>query len=133
MTEGNFFEDLKGKKILVVDDVRENQMIESIFLKRAGAFVDLASNGLEAIEKALNGSHDAVLMDLHMPYLDGLTATARLRDQGYSKPIIAVTADTQNSVRRRAIEVGFDDYLSKPLKAKDLLSVVAKFCGNWLS
>jgi hypothetical protein len=119
---------LAGKRILVVDDMEDNQILESHYLKRAGAHVDLASNGVEAVEKALQGDHDAVLMDLHMPLLDGLHATARLRREGYGKPIIAITADTEKEVKDRAFALGFTEYLSKPLSRFDLLKALGRFC-----
>jgi hypothetical protein len=122
---------LKGKKVLIVDDVKDNQMLESFYVRKAGCEVELASNGSEAVEKALHGDHDAILMDLHMPILDGISATVQLRDQGYLKPIIAVTADTQSNVRNRAYQVGFDDFISKPLRRSELLHALAKFIfGN---
>lgn len=122
---------LKGKKVLIVDDVKDNQMLESFYVRKAGCEVELASNGSEAVEKALNGDHDAILMDLHMPVLDGISATVRLRDKGYQKPIIAVTADTQSNVRHRAYQVGFNDFISKPLRRSELLQALAKFLfGN---
>lgn len=122
--------DLKGKKVLVVDDISDNRILESLYLKKVGADVSYASNGIEAIEMALKMDPDAILMDLHMPYMDGMGATARLRDRGYSKPIIAVTADCQQMVRKRAFEVGFDDYLSKPLSFLQLMITLARFVSQ---
>jgi CheY-like chemotaxis protein len=117
---------LKGKRILIVDDIIENQMLESIYLKKVGAEVECAGNGLEAVEKAMCGTHDAILMDLHMPYLDGITATVRLREKGYQKPIIAITADGRHSIEMRAQEVGFSDYLVKPLYSSDLIEALMR-------
>jgi CheY-like chemotaxis protein len=120
---------LRGKRVLVVDDVQENQVLESHFLIRAGAEVELASNGLEAVEKALHGNHDAILMDLHMPILDGLAAAMRLREKGYTKPIIAVTADAMDSMRDRAFNTGFNEYLLKPVMRVDLICAVRRICN----
>ncbi|MEZ0390908.1 MAG: response regulator [Pseudobdellovibrionaceae bacterium] len=117
-----------GSRFLVVDDIQDNRTLESLFLQKTGAQVEFAINGLEAIDKALRGDFDAVLMDLHMPVLDGITAAAHLRHKGYKKPIIAVTADCQQVVRKLAFETGFDDFISKPLSSFQLLSSLRKFC-----
>lgn len=129
-TSANQIPALTGKKILVVDDTQDIQYLESQFLKQAGAEVDFASNGLEAVHKALDGDHDAILMDLHMPILDGLMATQRLRENGYEKPIIAVTADCQQAVRKLAFEKGVNDYISKPLTGFRLLHALEQACTN---
>jgi CheY-like chemotaxis protein len=115
---------LKGKRILVVDDIFDNRNLESLYLRREGAEVDTANNGAEAVEKAMVGNHDAIVMDLHMPILDGLQATAQLREQGYKKPIIAVTADCMKEMRLMAFENGCDDYLSKPLGSFKLIQAL---------
>lgn len=121
---------LNGKRILVVDDVSDNRLLESLFLRRMGAEVEFAINGLEAIKKASEGDHDAILMDLHMPVLDGIRATSRLRNEGYTKPIIAVTADGQQAMRRLAFEVGFDDYIAKPMTMLQLMHSLNRFCKS---
>lgn len=118
---------LKGKKILVVDDTEDNQILETRYLEMVGAEVAIASNGQEAVEMALKEKPDAVLMDLHMPILDGLNATAQLRNRGFLNPIIAVTADIQSSVRTKAFELGCNDYLSKPLSFRALLRSLKKY------
>lgn len=121
---------LKGKKILVVDDLPDNRMLECLYLKRAGAQVEQACNGVEAVTKALLENPDAILMDLHMPELDGLGAISRLRKEGYIKPIIAITANGQQSVRQIAFELGVDEYISKPLMNSEWLKCVARLCQD---
>lgn len=118
---------LKGKRILVVDDIQDNRLLETLLLKKAGASVVIAANGVEAIEKVMAENPDAILMDLHMPLLDGIGATARLRQIGFRKPIIAVTADCQEESRMRAIQVGMNDYISKPISVGSLLEALEKF------
>lgn len=119
---------LKGKKVLVVDDLLDNRLLEILFLKKAGVLVEQACNGIEAVAKALVQHFDAILMDLHMPELDGLGATARLRKEGFINPIIAVTANGQQNVREIAFSVGVDDYISKPLSNRELLESLARHC-----
>jgi hypothetical protein len=115
---------LEGMKILLAEDSEDNQTLVSRFLEGAGAHVALADNGLDAVEAALGGDHDVVLMDIQMPVLDGHEATARLRQAGYSRPIIALTAHAMRDERERALKGGFDDYLTKPLQRAALIKTL---------
>lgn len=121
---------LKGVSILLVDDAYDNQVLISHFLKSAGAHVDLAENGLEGVDKAMSGSHEVVLMDIQMPKLDGYQATKQLRQQGYRKPIIALTAHAFKEERDRCFSVGCNDHLTKPIDRKLLINQVAKIIGQ---
>lgn len=118
---------LEGVTVLLVDDAPENRWMISMFLQKAGALVDVAQDGQEAIEKALQGSHDLVLMDIQMPGMDGYQATQHLREQGYKKPILAVTAHALVEEREKCIEIGCTDHLSKPVNQKDLVERVARY------
>lgn len=106
---------LKGKRILIADDLEGNQVLGALFLKIAGAEVEVVSDGAEAVKRALSGQHDAILMDVHMPILNGLTATERLRKEGFEKPIIVVTSDRREGLREKALGVGADSFLWRPL------------------
>uniref|UniRef100_UPI0025DD8A82 response regulator n=1 Tax=uncultured Caulobacter sp. TaxID=158749 RepID=UPI0025DD8A82 len=123
---------LEGRRILVVeDDVRNVYSITNI-LEPRGAIIEIARNGQEAIEaleksaKAEGGSIDLVLMDVMMPVMDGLTATAQIRkDSRFKKlPIIALTAKAMPDDQARCIEAGANDYMAKPLDVDQLLSLV---------
>ncbi len=118
---------LEGVTVLLVDDAPENRWMISMFLQKAGAQVELAQDGQEAIDKALNGNHDLVLMDIQMPGMDGYQATQSLREQGYSKPILAVTAHALIEERDKCIEIGCTDHLSKPVNQKELVERVARY------
>jgi signal transduction histidine kinase len=115
---------LDGMKILLVEDSEDNQTLVSRFLIGAGARVELADNGVDAVEAALRGDHDVVLMDIQMPVLDGHEATARLRQAGYTRPIVALTAHAMRDERERALKGGFDDYLTKPLQRTALIKTL---------
>jgi PAS domain S-box-containing protein len=112
---------LEHIKVLLVEDSMDNQILVSRYLKAAGAEVDLASNGQEGIDKAERFNYDLVLMDIQMPVLDGHEATRRLREKGFQKPIIALTAHAFREERARALGGGFSDYLTKPINRKSLL------------
>ena len=93
----------------------------------AGAKVDVAANGLEGEEMATIKSYDLVLMDIQMPVLDGYHAIVQLRQDGYRKPVVALTAHALKEEREHCIKMGFSDFLTKPIKRDDLLSQVAKY------
>ncbi|MNT55186.1 Sensor histidine kinase RcsC [compost metagenome] len=112
--------DLKGKKVLIVDDSSDNQRLIRHYLVKKQIECSFADNGKEAMEKALSDSFDAVLMDMQMPVMDGYTATQNLRSQNYRVPIIALTAHAMVEDRQRCIDVGCNDYLTKPVEAMKL-------------
>lgn len=115
-------EALRGKRVLVVDDSDENQLLLKVLLTKAGVDIDYAPNGAIGVEKAMSEDFDMVLMDIQMPVLDGYAATAKLRSLGYKKPIIALTANAMKEDRERSLQAGCNDYLTKPIHASTLLS-----------
>lgn len=112
--------DLEGKSVLVVDDSPDNKLLVARFLTKEKAKVDFADNGLEAMTKALQGSYDIVIMDIQMPVMDGYTATQKLRELGYQRPIIALTAHALNDIRQKCLDVGYNDYAPKPINLQEL-------------
>jgi len=111
---------LDGIKVLLAEDAPDNQMLVTRLLKLAGATVDVASNGREAIIKAKEDHYDVLLMDLQMPGMDGFEATMELRKDGYRGKIVALTAHALNDDRDRCLQSGFDDHISKPVN-RDIL------------
>lgn len=114
-------------KVLLVEDSLDNQLLVQNFLEMEGVTVDLASDGEEGMTKAKNGDHDLVIMDIQMPVMDGYTATAALRQEGYKKPIVAFTAHAFEDERERCLSIGFTDFLSKPIKKRALVECIAKY------
>ena len=117
---------LQGRSILVAEDNVINQQLATEFLQRAGAWVEIAQNGREAVDKATAEEYDAVLMDIHMPMLDGLEATRILRAQGLTLPIVAVSADALSNSKAAALDAGCDAYVTKPIDFDELLSVMTR-------
>jgi len=112
----NFSSILKGKKFLVAEDNEVNQKVIKHVLHKAGAVVDVANNGLEAIA-FLNKSnnYNLIIMDLQMPEMDGYAATKYIRNvMNLTTPIIAMTASALKGEKSKCIEIGMNDYLSKP-------------------
>ncbi|MBC7420654.1 MAG: response regulator [Bdellovibrio sp.] len=103
------------KNILIVEDNPDNQNLISRYLIAAQANIEVASDGLEAIQKVDENNFDLILMDVQMPTLDGLQTTRLLRQKRYSRPIIALTAHAMKEDRERCLEAGFNDYLTKPI------------------
>ena len=113
-----------GARVLVVEDHPVNRLLAVRLLERLGCVVDVAVNGVEAVEMSAGCDYAAIFMDCQMPELDGYDATARIRRQengadGHVQ-IIAMTANTMEGDRRRCIAAGMDDYVPKPLHAEEL-------------
>lgn len=118
---------LDGIKVLVVDDSPDNQQMIWHFLNKHGITVDSAEDGYVGYKKALAGDHDLILMDIQMPQMDGYTATQKLREAGFTKPIIALTAHAMSEVRKKCLNIGCTDHLTKPIKVNDLVGTIAKY------
>lgn len=105
--------------VLLAEDSEDARHVLSLELRHRGCRVVTAADGQEAVETALTARPDLILMDLHMPRLDGLAATAQLRAHSELEavPIIAVTAFDTYGIREAALEAGCQDYLLKPLDA----------------
>jgi signal transduction histidine kinase len=126
MAVASLADSFSGKKVLVVEDVLDNQMLTKLYLARKGMKVQFANNGLEGVQKALQDHYDVILMDMQMPVMDGYTATRQLRDQGYQRPIIALTAHAMKEDRERCLQAGCDDYLTKPLDSAALYETISR-------
>jgi signal transduction histidine kinase len=107
-------------RVLLVDDVPVNRRLIGLLLERSGLAVEIAENGLEAVQKALGlralgEPYDLIFMDMQMPVLDGYGAVQELRRSGYRAPITALTAHAMAGDRERCLEAGCDGYLTKPV------------------
>ncbi len=120
---------LAGANILLVEDNEFNQTIACDLLSDFGATVDVAENGLEALEKLNSSANYAlILMDVQMPEMDGLTATKKIRETlGLSLPIIAMSAGVMAEEKRVCFDVGMDDFLPKPIDAEQIQQTLSKY------
>jgi signal transduction histidine kinase len=125
--------DLLGKRILVVEDNTMNQMVIKLILKKwQNTEFDIANNGEESLAWLEKHKYDVILMDLQMPVMDGYEATIAIRSgicgiNTKDIPIIAVTADVMESTKKRVLEIGMNDYLSKPIEKELLYKTVLKY------
>jgi len=120
-------------RILIVDDMETNRFLLEVFLQRHGYDPELAGGGEEAVRLAHANRYDAILMDLHMPDLDGFTATQRIRaaEAGHRHtPIIALTASIGKGVRDKCLSAGMDEHLSKPLDLRRFDILLANFVAH---
>ncbi|HUH85346.1 MAG TPA: PAS domain S-box protein [Stellaceae bacterium] len=119
-----------GRRVLLVEDIEVNQIIALQMLRAAGYHVQVAGNGGEAVEAVEKQDWDLVLMDAHMPVMDGVEATQLIRRLGPPKgrvPIIALSADAVDDAREKYLAAGMDDFLSKPFDRGSLLAVVERW------
>jgi len=118
---------IRNIKVLVVEDVSLNQLLIKIILLDFGFDIDVAANGQVAIEYLQKGDYDIILMDLHMPVMNGFEATAFIRNKMNSQiPIIALTADVTTVDVEKCIAVGMNDYISKPIDEKLLFDKITR-------
>jgi signal transduction histidine kinase len=118
---------LRGIHILLVEDNPLNVLVARTMLENNGATVDVAVNGAEALDKLDARSHQLVLMDLHMPVMDGYEATVLLRKRGETLPIIALTASTPKEVESDAFAAGLNDVVVKPFSPDELYRVILQY------
>lgn len=119
-------------KILVAEDNAINQKVIRVILNRMGYEYDIAEDGLMALSMYQSDDYSLILMDCQMPNLDGLKATEKIRDfeKSHKKtrcPIIAMTANAMTGDKERCLSYGMDDFLAKPFKAQDLVTIINRW------
>lgn len=114
-------------RILIAEDNEDIQALIKLIMKKAGIDLDIVENGKLAIKAAIESDYDLVFMDIQMPIMDGLTAMQELKQQGYNKPIIAMTANAMQKDRDECKEAGFSGFISKPINRNDLYLVLMQY------
>ena len=124
---------LRKMNILLAEDDPVNRQVVVRSLAKRGHSVETAPDGRSAVDMLFSGTFDLVLMDVHMPVMDGFEATAAVRkreaSQGGHVPIVALTANAIEGDRQRCLEAGMDAYMSKPLRLRDLAELVESICS----
>lgn len=117
----------KALRVLLVEDVYDNQLLVDLYLKKADISLTIANNGVEALQKFKESNFDLVLMDIQMPLMDGLEATRRIRALGFRGPIIALTAHALPEEIKNSVQAGCDGHLTKPISKNVLLEQIKKY------
>jgi len=117
---------LQGRKVLLVDDSEDIQDLVQFVLTEHGVNVKVAESGNDGFELARSDDFDMILMDIQMPDLDGYQTTALIRNHGYRRPIVALTAHAMRSEKEKALRSGFTDYLTKPIDFHKLMNVIER-------
>ncbi len=113
-------------KILIAEDNVLNQKIIEILIKRMGWSYKMVADGIEAVEECLNGDYDVILMDIDMPQMNGWEATIEIRRKKNNIPIIALTAYSEESFRKKSFESGMNYFLSKPYNKEEIYETIRK-------
>jgi len=122
--------DIRGARILLAEDNEINQQVAQEILEQAALVVEIANNGLEAVEMAQKNQYDVILMDIQMPEMGGFEATKEIRNlesDTRNIPIIAMTAHAMAGDRKKSIEGGMNDHVVKPINPDELFSVLMKW------
>ena len=122
-------------RLLLADDSADNRRIVQLFLRQQPCVLDTAEDGAAAVDAVRNGAYDLVLMDVHMPGMDGLTATRAIRDwereTGRRRtPVVALTASAMAEDVQRALDAGCDAHVAKPVRKAVLLETVDRFTAR---
>lgn len=124
---------LQGKRILLAEDYVTNREVVRLHLSDLGIELETAENGMEALELCRKNPYDLVLMDVHMPRMSGLEAASEIRrlPDWESIPIIAMTASAFKEDRQNCMEAGMNDFMAKPIRKKNLLSLISQWLGGY--
>lgn len=130
--EGGIVEMVRAQRtrVLVVDDHEVNRFVAISLLRQLGCEVESVSSGQAAVEAVGKGVYDIILMDFHMPLMDGVQATEAIRALGGDRariPIIAVTADVSDEAKQNCLAAGMDTYITKPITKRDLMEILKAY------
>ncbi len=114
-------------KALIVDDNLLNLKVAARLIEQAGLEVETVMSGYECIARVKDIIYDVIFMDIMMPEMDGVETFKKLRESGVNIPIIALTADAEAGAKEKYLDVGFDDYISKPIMMNELERVLDKY------
>ena len=125
---------LEGSRVLLAEDEPISRILIETIMDQAGLTVNTVENGRLAVEEAIKGDYQVVLMDVQMPVMDGLEAAREIRNHekqhGGHLPIIALTAHAMHGDREKCLQAGMDDYLTKPLNKSDLFDLLTRYLTN---
>lgn len=116
--------------VLIIEDDPGHQRLLEIFIKRAGCRCDCTFDGKAGFDKALHNNYDLILVDIHVPEMDGYEVISTLREKGISTPAVAVTAMQAEGLEKKAKAAGFDDFYRKPIDRQMIEKMAQKFLNK---
>lgn len=119
--------DLSEIKILLAEDSRPVRLVIKTYLSQLGIEPDCARNGVEALEKLNSNMFNLAFMDVHMPEMDGREVVAKVREEGMTIPIIAMTTGDDPDLLVSCLDAGYNSFLLKPIKKDELIQIIKKF------
>lgn len=125
----SFVNRLDNVKVLIIEDCNDNQIIYTQFIEFMGGIVETADDGQSGLAKAKSGDFDVILLDIQMPNMDGYTTARELRKVKIETPIIALTAHAMKGERKRCIDAGANEYLTKPVEPEVLIDTIGIYAG----
>jgi CheY-like chemotaxis protein len=115
--------------VLVIEDNAVNQEVARAMLTRLGLTVTIAGNGQSALDLIATTTFNLIFMDCQLPVMDGMSATRRMRADGYQLPIVAMTANALPGDRQACLDAGMNEYLAKPITIDRLKKTLTQFLG----
>ena len=122
-------EDLKPSVLIIEDDPGHQRILE-LYFQRAGAICDCCFDGRSGLQKALNNTYDIIVIDIHIPEMDGFAVATQLRDKKDTTPLIAITAITIEGLKKNALKVGFNEFLQKPLTEERIARIIQQYTSQ---
>jgi CheY-like chemotaxis protein len=114
-------------RVLLIEDDPGHQRLLEIYIKRLGCQCECCFDGQVGLEKATDNEYDLILADIHIPELDGFILAVKMREMGIRTPMIAVTALKLDGIERKALAVGYNAFLSKPINQEALADLVRRY------
>ena len=114
-------------KVLVIEDDPGYQRILQLYLQRVGAVCECCFDGKSGLKKAIENHYALIIIDIHIPEMDGFAVATRLKDENDTTPLIAITAITIEGLRKNALKVGFTEFLQKPLTEEQITRIVQQY------
>lgn len=117
----------KNINVLVVEDDPGYRRLMEIYIQRAGCEADSCPDGKTAMDKIADNEYDLIFVDMQIPKIDGIMVAFLLREKGYRKPLIAITALKMENMEQNALTVGFDEFIEKPVEYENVLRLLKKY------